>query len=921
MLEPRIKAAVDTKVSAGNYAAVSAAAFGNISGAAAAAVFSKPSRRVCATACAAAYKVVSAKVYATVSAAACAALLVAWLSGPVLAQGEGLAIRLTSNARPAFETAQSSIALQGTAVAEGGLANIHWVNQFEERGRGTWVAGAQRTATWTVSDIPLHPGINLLTVTAVDAANRSATLQLAVNRKPAPDALPQRPRKIGAGTWQGRPIVYQVSNGRQVVEGDIVLDPEALAKALGPAQSTNGAINPDGFGLSYTAQLWPIEGGVHVVPYVRSDANNPNQTLSNAISDFNTAFAGVIQFMPHNGETDYVSITVDSSFFPGEGQSNVGISSVQPNVLECSDVCTEATWLHEMGHTVGLMHEHQRPDRDTYITLNLANADLPNVPGNFTLFAFDDQTIGLYDYASVMHYGAFTFSKAGLPVLESVPAGIPLGNATGYSLGDIDQIERLYGAVPSLVTVTTNPSGLDIIVDGMTYTAPQTFSWALHETHTLNLPADPQLTTPADGSSYGFGDWNDKKARSHTITVAPGAGTLTAPASAPAVTVYEANFIRYQPFAYLSPAAYPSGSGAVKAVPAPLAKFGGSFYADRTLVKLTLTKNTGYAFYDWYNLPFPPSDNPKSFYIQAPQTEAQAVLVPTTGAGATSVTIVGESLTGPNTWNAGLAGSVDGAFTYLPSGFTSTYYPYWVGGSKHSVSVDQTQSPVTTNVYYNFNSWSDGGAITHTINHPKTGAQNITASFTPFYASYTTANGYCNPMTNSLSVTTSPAGVVYPDDIFLFYEDGTAVTTTATATDPQMSFAGWSGSLTGNANPTPATPIDDQFVPIANFNLAAADGVPLTITSLSPATATARATGLTLTINGSGFIAGNKNTYVYWNGAYRAHKFVSSTELTVPLQPGDLAIPGGQDLQVDNFTTDGQCSVYSEASFIVKEAP
>jgi hypothetical protein len=615
---------------------------------------------------------------------------------------------------------------------------------------------------------------------------------------------------------------------------------------------------------------------------------------------------------------------VDPGFPPGEGMSNVGISSKQPNKLECSDSCTEATWLHEMGHTVGLMHEHQRPDRDTYITLNLANADLPNVPGNFTLIPFDYQTLGLYDYASVMHYGAFDFSKAGLRVLESIPAGIPLGNYTGYSAGDIDQIERLYGATPSVVTVTTNPTGLSIIVDGTTLTAPQTFSWALHDTHMLSLPADPQYRNPVDGSTYGFGAWNDRKARSHSVTIAPGSGTLTAPATAPAVTVYEANFIHYQPFAFMPPAAYPSGSGTVKATPVPLVKFGGSFYADRTLVKLTLTKNAGFAFYDWFNLPYPPSDLPKSFYIQSPLTEAQAVLIATTGPSAAPVTIIGETITGPNTWNPGLAGTVDGAFTLLPTGFTPYYdnnlpTENWDVGTTHTISVEQTRSPVTTNVYYNFNSWSDGGAISHKIKQLQTAAgRTVSASFTPFYASYTTALGSC-AAPNSLQVTTSPAGVVYPlNTLFPFYEDGTPVTTTASATDAQLVFAGWSGSLTGSTNPNPATPIDDQFVPIGNFNLTGT-AAPLTITSLVPATAPARATGLAVTINGSGFTSNKANTFVYWNGSYRNYKFVNSAQLTVTLKAGDLVNPGGQDLQVVNITTDGICSVYAETSFTVKD--
>ena len=74
-------------------------------------------------------------------------------------------------------------------------------------------------------------------------------------------------------------------------------------------------------------------------------------------------------------------------------------------------------------------------------------------------------------------------------MIESIPAGIPLSNDTGYSAGDIDEIERLYNATPSKVTVTTNPPGLQIIVDGVTVQSPQSFTWAIGSTHTVELPA------------------------------------------------------------------------------------------------------------------------------------------------------------------------------------------------------------------------------------------------------------------------------------------------------------------------------------------------------------------------------------------------------------------------------------------------
>ena len=138
-----------------------------------------------------------------------------------------------------------------------------------------------------------------------------------------------------------------------------------------------------------------------------------------------------------------------------------------------------------MGHTIGLLHEHQRPDRNSWVVFNEANADKPLIAGNLDIPTTNDQMVGLYDFASVMHYPPFEFTKANLPVLESIPPGIPLSNPNGFSAGDVDQINRLYGNAPSAVTVTTNPAGLQIIVDGTTYTAPQTFAWSLNSTHTV----------------------------------------------------------------------------------------------------------------------------------------------------------------------------------------------------------------------------------------------------------------------------------------------------------------------------------------------------------------------------------------------------------------------------------------------------
>lgn len=67
--------------------------------------------------------------------------------------------------------------------------------------------------------------------------------------------------------------------------------------------------------------------------------------------------------------------------------------------------------LHEIGHVLGLFHEHTRPDRDLYLTINTENVwegrtylHLVNDSGTFTY----SKTLGIpYDHASVMHYSAY----------------------------------------------------------------------------------------------------------------------------------------------------------------------------------------------------------------------------------------------------------------------------------------------------------------------------------------------------------------------------------------------------------------------------------------------------------------------------------------------------------------------------------
>ena len=783
-------------------------------------------------------------------------------------------------------TSAATVTINGLAASGAAIVNIYWTDHQGHTGPAAWTPSpaAESSSLAFTATVPVRPGGNRIAVIAVDSRNQSGSAQLAVFSEAARGPAVN---EIRSGWWHGVPVTYSVIDAQAIVEGDIILGTAAQLAASAPPQPGAG---PDGFAAGDVVELWPLVGGVYQIPYtIETSATN----LNAALAYVNTTLSGVIQFVPQTTETNYVTFNFDPSNTSGSCESSVGMIGGQ-QFIGGSVSCAEATLVHEMGHTIGLLHEHQRPDRNTYITFNYANVDEPLVAGNFDFFAYNYQAIGLYDYASVMHYPPFSFTKNGLTVLESIPPGIPLSNSAGYSAGDIDTIDRLYGLTPSAVTIVTNPAGLNIIVDSVTYTAPHTFAWALNSAHTLNLPADPQVTNPNDGATYEFALWNDSGARSHSVTAGGGSGLLTSPASKPATTVYEANFIKLWPF---SSSATPAGSGTVGVTPPPQSIFSGAFFVDRQQISLSATPNAGYNFFGWNGPPYPQGGNPYPLLIQSPEPALQGIFT------TFPVTTIGETITGPNTWDPPLYASVDtNPYVYLPQGYSQDQSGVaWAAGTSHSISAPSPDIPVTTNVSYSWNNWSDSGAQTHNITASSSGVESIVASYTPVYRSYAYAQNACGTVAYSQSCPNNDCS----------FADGTVVTMTATPTAGNgMVFAGWTGDLSGATNPQTVT-IHDEFLPVANFNV-----VPTVISAstVTPSSPVKSANASTLTVTGAGFV--KKDFFAYWNNSFRTSTGVTPTQATIHLNAGDLSAAGSQLLQVSNYTA--SCGAYALTQVLVK---
>ncbi|KAH9488987.1 Zinc metalloproteinase nas-38 [Bulinus truncatus] len=88
------------------------------------------------------------------------------------------------------------------------------------------------------------------------------------------------------------------------------------------------------------------------------------------------------------------------------------VGGTQVVSLEAPGCRNSGMYLHELGHAIGLVHEHQLPERDEYITINLANvqSDMKDWYQKYSPEEINNYGVP-YEYSSVMHYGLSDFAR------------------------------------------------------------------------------------------------------------------------------------------------------------------------------------------------------------------------------------------------------------------------------------------------------------------------------------------------------------------------------------------------------------------------------------------------------------------------------------------------------------------------------
>ena len=342
-----------------------------------------------------------------------------------------------------------------------------------------------------------------------------AQSQEVVPPRPSSQALPEYrgtaskggpSQRVYAAAFGEHEVSYVAMDGMAVHDGDIVLGriEDILSYRSSPGSSrgeATGLVRRD-LAVPGTQRLWP--GGI--VPYVIDpDLYNEyygdlDESIDEAIERWNSNT--VISLVPRTTQQDYVRFEPTSE---GPCRSQLGRNGARQFIWVRTG-CDSGDISHQIGHAVGLAHEHQRTDRDDYVMLS---AELSDSVFQAEWLASTRQGNGPYDYSSLMHFRSES--------IETIPPGMFIFGGV-LSAGDADGIARLYGRPSTTTVITTHPSWLEVVVDGVRVKSPARFAWAEGSVHTIEAPAW-QTTTPYQGwERYLFARWSDDASRQLSFT-------------------------------------------------------------------------------------------------------------------------------------------------------------------------------------------------------------------------------------------------------------------------------------------------------------------------------------------------------------------------------------------------------------------
>lgn len=248
---------------------------------------------------------------------------------------------------------------------------------------------------------------------------------------------------------------YQPESEKHLFNGDVrmteaqwIAEIKNIESILGNGKAGRGVLN--------TVTRWPN----NLIPYDIF----PNTFSASQIVTINDALRRIEEvscftFVPRTNHLNYIMVTGEYTGC----WSYVGmIGGMQTLNLQVNGCVSKGIAMHEFLHAIGYHHMQTARTRNDFVKIHYENIT-PGKESNFNIQAASTGPIvgewGIpYDYHSVMHYGAYAFSKNGLATIEVLEPGIAIGQRSDLSHDDILELNVDFCGHQPPITTTAQPS-------------------------------------------------------------------------------------------------------------------------------------------------------------------------------------------------------------------------------------------------------------------------------------------------------------------------------------------------------------------------------------------------------------------------------------------------------------------------------
>jgi hypothetical protein len=257
-----------------------------------------------------------------------------------------------------------------------------------------------------------------------------------------PEAFPGEEGVVETGYLFGEPIEYVRINGQAVFQGDIILTDELLSATGNPKD--NKKARTEGGGIKNQATRWPDNIVYYSISSDLPDKHRVTEAIAHWEANTNIRFIQreIIYRYPLKG---FPTQEPNIRFVKGKGcsSSSIGMAPLYGQNITLGPGCNTSAAIHEIGHAVGLFHEHTRSDRQFYVNIDWNNIQ-KGKEHNFKQFGSKGFDHGTFDFASVMMYPSFAFTKDNTKPTITTKDGSLFNGGNVLSAGDIAIINEMY---------------------------------------------------------------------------------------------------------------------------------------------------------------------------------------------------------------------------------------------------------------------------------------------------------------------------------------------------------------------------------------------------------------------------------------------------------------------------------------------